>query len=65
MSGRTSSGRKMITAPRIEPTFARFRRFRAKNRAFARLEQRQFAVTASKEQSKLLNRSCWLTAARR
>ena len=37
-----------------KPTFARFRRFRAEDRAFARLEQRQFAVTASKDQSKLV-----------
>ena len=39
---------------RIYPTFARFRRFRVEDRVFARLEQRQFAVTASKGPSKLV-----------
>src|SRR5271170_4200047 len=39
---------------RFRPTFARFRRFRVEDRVFARLEQRQFAVTASKGPSKLV-----------
>ena len=33
---------------RFELTFARFRRFRSEDRAFGRLDQRQFTVAASK-----------------
>ena len=45
---------KMGSHALYEPTFARFRRFRAEDRAFARLEQRQFAGNASKGPSKLV-----------